>query len=184
MDRQEFADIWPRVSSSNTLFRSGTVSPVHPAVPAARGRASPPVVRAGTRWTWLGYELVLSRYQRRGIRKAILYSPCYNQARGEVDVFCTEAPSAVLRPPRRYVPCAPRRQPAPSRPRVFEKERHMRQKLNPPCSMRAHQQMQTSATPMCRNQNKCAADEISRVGLSHELRMTHQANTETTISPC
>ena len=60
----------------------------------------------------------------------------------------------------------------------------MRQKLNPPCSMRARQQMQTSATPRCRDQNKCAADKISRVGLSHELRMTHQTNTETTISPC
>ena len=60
----------------------------------------------------------------------------------------------------------------------------MRQKLNPPCSMRARQQMQTSATPRCRDQNKCAADKISRVGLSHELRMTHQTNTETTIGPC
>jgi hypothetical protein len=33
-------------------------------------------------------------------------------------------------------------------------------------------------------QNKCAADEISGLGLSHELRMTHQTNAEITISPC
>jgi hypothetical protein len=40
-DRQEPADIWPRVSSSNTLFRSGTVSPVpHPCLGGAVSRLS------------------------------------------------------------------------------------------------------------------------------------------------
>src|SRR5215216_4136292 len=33
VDRHEVADIWPRVSSSNALFRSGTVSPVPPCCP-------------------------------------------------------------------------------------------------------------------------------------------------------
>jgi hypothetical protein len=40
VDRQQPADVWPRVSSANTLFRPGTVSPVPPP-PERRGWFTP-----------------------------------------------------------------------------------------------------------------------------------------------
>jgi len=55
-DRQEPADIWPRVSSSNTLFRSGTVSPVPPCCLSGAGsRLSPSCPKWGGRgFQWWG----------------------------------------------------------------------------------------------------------------------------------
>ena len=47
MDRQQPTDILPRVSSSNTLFRSGTVSPVPP--PPGRRRWFTPLRHLSTR---------------------------------------------------------------------------------------------------------------------------------------
>jgi hypothetical protein len=56
--------------------------------------------------------------------------------------------------------------------------------MSNPCSRRTWQPLQMSWLPMHCGQNKCSGDDISGVGFNHELRITHQTNTETTISPC
>ena len=50
MDRQQAADIWFRVSSSDSLFRSGTVSQLRIPASAALGLAPPSLPQTGRAW--------------------------------------------------------------------------------------------------------------------------------------